>query len=73
MARDAHLHHQGNDDDGVGRVISPRRHDDVHGSREHQFSIDHVENPEHGRNKLRAQYYRFYGRGAGRNLANTKV
>jgi hypothetical protein len=54
-------------------VVCPRRHDDVHGSREHQLAIDHVETPEHGRNKLRAQCYRFYRKDAGRYLANTTV
>jgi len=73
MARDAHLHHQGDDDDRVGRVVSPRWHDDVHGFWEHQLAIDHVETPEHGWNKLRAQCYRFYSKGAIKNLANTKV
>jgi hypothetical protein len=54
-------------------VVSPRRHDDVHGSREHQLAIDQVETPEHGRNKLQAQRYRFYSNSVGRNLAITTV
>ena len=73
MPSDAHLHHQGDDDDGVGRVVSPRRHNDVHGARKHQLAIYQVETPEHGRNKLQAQCYRFYGNGVGSNLASITV
>jgi hypothetical protein len=54
-------------------MVSPRRHNDVHGAREHQLAIYQVETPEHGRNKLQAQCYRFYGNCVGSNLASITV